>query len=108
VQKGGKVAPTAENLDMGLASEDGLPRVVEADIKGAKVGVDDLFEGFRREGVQLGGGAEPGTRAGHGDIDVEVGDGGFFEPVDVLFYPLGRAEEAVFFGVPGAEDAGGC
>ena len=42
-------------------------------------------------------------RAGDGDVGVEIGDG-MGEMGSMVFGPLGRAHQALLFGVPAAED----
>ena len=56
--------------------------------------------------MEFPGAGECGARAGNGDVEVEIGDGGGGEPGEMGFYPFGGALETEFFGVPGAEDAG--
>lgn len=106
VQKGGKVTAASENLD--AAARRVLPGVVQAAVEAAKVGVHDLLQQGGADLVQLGSRRKAGAGARYGDVNVDIGDGRVFEPVDVLLDPLDGPDEAVFLGVPGREDTLAC
>ncbi len=79
----------------------GLPLVVD----GAALGAGDLVGELADELLEGGDGGGVEVGAGDGDVGVEVGDG-VGEDFFVLFGPLGGAHEALFFGVPTADDDG--
>ena len=78
-----------------------LPLVVD----GASLGTGDLFGDFAEELHEGGDGGGGEVRARDADVGVEVG-GGVGEDFVVLLGPLGRADEAFFFGVPTGDDDG--
>jgi hypothetical protein len=69
------------------------------------VSVDDFLHDVEGESTQFGRGPRAGDGPGDGDVEVEVAEGCVAEPGGVFFNPLRGADEGVFFGVPGGEDA---
>ena len=76
-----------------------LPLVVD----GGSFGAGHLFGDVANELFQGGNGGRGEIGPGDGDIRIEVGDG-MFEMPGVAFGPFGRADQALLFGVPAAED----
>jgi hypothetical protein len=81
-----------------------VPSVVEGLVEAAKIGVDDLLHGFCRKRVKLRRRTQVGSGTANSHIDVEISDCCVGEPVDVLFNPLGRSDDAPFFSIPGSKD----
>jgi hypothetical protein len=103
LQECGVVASAAEIGEAVVFGEE-LVEVVPCVVEGV-VGVDYLFHGVERESAEFGRGCCAREGSGDGDVEVEVAEGGGVEPGIVVFDPFGGADEGVFFGVPGGEDA---
>lgn len=98
VLEGGEVAAAAHGGD--VAVPDVAHRLPFDGLVGRLHERGGFVQGLVEE--RAGGGLE--VRAAGADVDVQVGDGALGEPGEILFDPLGRADEAVLLTVPAGED----
>ncbi len=101
--KGSIIAPAPKRRDLALGGV--VPHVVQRRADAPGVREQDLLHRLDGDGLDLAGARERRAWPGHGDVDVQIRDGGRDEPRQVGLDPLRGALEPELFGVPGTQDS---
>ena len=98
--KGSIITTTSQRRDLTLGGV--VPYIVQGRADSPGVGEQDLLHRLDGDGLDLARSRKRGTRARHGDVDVQVRDGGGDEPGHMGLDPLRRPLETKLLGVPRA------